>query len=95
MAATQEEVLEALVDLTCDVLERHGTEGIRRKAQEVRLMDHSRRLVRDGKHPELGETREEYADRIRVGRGVHPVTGETLEDFEKSAWGKTAVKPAK
>jgi hypothetical protein len=88
--ATQEQVFEALVDLVCDTLQRHGTEAIRRQAQAVKLMDHGRRLARDDRHPITGETREQYLDAIKRHGGAHPVTGETETDLTPHG----TVKPA-
>lgn len=89
-----EAVFEELVDLVCDVLQQHPSESIRQRAQALRVADHSRRLTRDGKHPEIGETRDEYEEAIKRNYGRHPRTGETLDDFAKSSWGRKSTSPA-
>jgi len=83
-----EQTVEALVDLVCEVFMRQPNEDIRVRAQKLLVADFGRRLERDGRHAETGETRDEYSERIKRAGGKHPQTGDTLDDLAGAAWGK-------
>lgn len=80
--ATLEQTVEATVDLLQQFFSNSAApEPMRRAMAAILHDDHQRRNLRDGRHPIVGETWQEFrefAARQRDSR--HPTTGETYEE---------------
>jgi hypothetical protein len=92
-----EETLQDFVDLVCGSVLQTGNfaEIIRKRAADIQLADHRRRLERDGKNAITGETPEQYRETITKSGGQHPITGLTVLDVQGDRLAQAAKEKGK